>query len=256
MLRLELPRGRALGGAIVFGIFNFFGAFSLAYVALVELHAGFGQILLALVPLATLLLAVLERQERMRIAALAGTIIALAGVALMSRAPLRDAVPVLSILAALGSAFCFAQAAVLARWIPPVHPVTINAVGMTAGAALLVLLSTALGESLALPDEAETWLAIGYLVAVGSVVVFILYLFVLRHWPASQAAYAFVLIPFFTVVLSAWLDDEPIGPVLVLGGFLVLVGVYVGALRPVHQGRAAAAAGAGPAPRRLRRDEP
>ncbi len=231
-LRLEFPRGRGLTGAMLFGLFNFAGAFALAYLALVELDAGFGQILLALVPLATLLLAVAWRQERLRAAAVAGTLLALAGVSVMSRAPLRESVPLLSLAAALGSAFCFAQAAVLVRRFPPVHPVTMNAVGMAAGAGVLVLASVLVGESLVLPGRAETWGAIGYLVAVGSVVVFLLYLFVLQQWAASRAAYVFVLIPFVTVVLSAWLDDEPIGAGLVLGGLLVLSGVYVGALRP------------------------
>jgi drug/metabolite transporter (DMT)-like permease len=54
---------------------------------------------------------------------------------------------------------------------------------------------------------------------------------VLRHWPASRAAYTFVLIPFVTVVLSAWLLDEPVGLALLFGGLLILAGVYVGALR-------------------------
>ena len=41
--------------------------------------------------------------------------------------------------------------------------------------------------------------------------VFVLYLVVLRYWAASRAAYAFVLIPFVTVLLSAWplpADDQ------------------------------------------------
>ena len=38
-----------------------------------------------------------------------------------------------------------------------------------------------------------------------------------------------------TVVLSAWLDNEPLGPGLLLGGLLVLAGVYVGALRPTDR---------------------
>jgi drug/metabolite transporter (DMT)-like permease len=238
-LKLEVPRGRALVGALLFGLFNFSGAFALAYLALVELHAGFGQILLALVPLATLLLAVLWRQERLRAAAVAGTLIALAGVAMMSRAPLRESLPLLSLLAALGSALCFGQAAVLVRRFPPVHPVAMNAVGMAAGAGLLLAASVLVGETLVMPRNAETWAAIGYLVAVGSVVVFLLYLLVLHHWAASRTAYVFVLIPFVTVVLSAWLDDEPVGTGLVFGGLLVLAGVYVGALRP---GRAPAMA--------------
>lgn len=230
-LRLEAPRGRALVGAVLFGLLNFGGAFALAYYALVELHAGFGQIVLAVVPLATLLLAVAWRQERLRRTALAGTLLATAGIALMSRAPLRESVPLVSLLAAIGSALMFAQAAVFVRRFPVVHPVTINAVGMASGAVVLLAASALVGESLAVPRSGETWLAIGYLVGVGSVVVFLLYLFVLRHWPASRATYTFVLIPFVTVLLSTWLDDEPVGAGLVLGGLLVLAGVYFGALR-------------------------
>jgi drug/metabolite transporter (DMT)-like permease len=232
LLRLELPRGRALIGALLFGLLDVGGAFALGYYALVELHAGFGSVLLALVPLATLLLAALQRQERLRVVAVAGTLVALVGVALMSRAPLRESLPLLSLLAALGSALCIAQATVLVRRFPPVHPVTMTAVAMTAGAAVLLAGSVLAGESLALPRRTATWFALGYLVVVGSVVVFVLFLFVLRHWAASRTAYVYVLVPFVTVALSAWLDDEPVGAGLVLGGLLVLSGVYVGALRP------------------------
>src|SRR5215204_5553929 len=229
VLRLELPHGRALTGALLFGVLDVGGAFALGYYALVELHAGFGSILLALVPLATLLLAALVGQERLRIVAVAGTVVALVGVALMSRAPLRESLPLLSVLAALGSALCIAQATVVVRRFPPVHPVTMNA-----GAVVLIAGSVVAGESLVVPQRAATWVALGYLVIVGSVVVFVLFLFVLRHWAASRTAYVYVLVPFVTVALSAWLDDEPVGAGLVLGGLLVLTGVYVGALRPAR----------------------
>jgi drug/metabolite transporter (DMT)-like permease len=71
-------------------------------------------------------------------------------------------------------------------------------------------------------------------VVAGSVLVFVLYLVVLRHWDASRAAYVFVLSPITAVALSAWLDGEPVGPSLVAGGVLVLAGVYLGALRPAR----------------------
>ena len=51
-----------------------------------------------------------------------------------------------------------------------------------------------------------------------------LYIVVLRYWSASRAAYTFVLVPVVTVVLSWWLDDEPIGASLVLGGCWSLCG--------------------------------
>ena len=50
MLRLGMPRGRALIGALLYGVFNFAAAFGLAYYGLVRVHAGLGQTVLALVP--------------------------------------------------------------------------------------------------------------------------------------------------------------------------------------------------------------
>jgi drug/metabolite transporter (DMT)-like permease len=231
ILDVAMPRGRPLAGAVVFGLLQFGATFALAYYALVELHAGFGQILLALVPLLTLFLAVAQRQEHFRVAALGGTLLALVGIVVMSSAPLEGSFPFLSVLAAIASALCFAEAAVLVRRLPPVHPVAMNAVGMAAGAAALVLAAVVAGETIELPDSSETWSALVYVATFGSVGVFLLYLYVLHRWVASRAAYSFVLIPIVTVVLSAWLDDEPVGVGLVFGGALVLLGVYVGALR-------------------------
>jgi drug/metabolite transporter (DMT)-like permease len=240
LLRLAFPRGRALIGSLLYGLFNFAGSFGLTYYGLVQVHAGLGQILLALVPLATLLLAVLWRQERLTPAAVIGTLLALAGVAVISYSPLQQNVPLLSVLAVVGGAVCFAQALVLVRRFPPVHPVTMNAIGMTTGAAVLLAAALVSDEPIVLPRGPETWAAMAYLVVIGSVVVFLLYLIVLRYWTASRASYGFVIIPFVTIVLSAWLDNEPVGVGLALGGLLVLAGVYVGALRPARITPAAA----------------
>ena len=232
LLRLAPPRGRALTGAVLYGALNFGAAFALAYYGFVHVHAGLGQTLLAVVPLATLLLAVLQGQERLRLGGVIGALIALVGIAVLSRTPLQEAVPLRSLLALLGSALCFAQAAVVVRRFPSVHPVTINAVGMATAALLLVPGSVLVGETIELPRRAETWAALVYLVAVGSMLVFSLYIVVRRSWSASRAAYTFVLVPAITVILSAWLDNEPVRASLLLGGSLVIAGVYVGALRP------------------------
>ena len=246
VFRLRPPGGRALGGAILFGVLNFGAAVGLAYYAFVHVHAGLGQITYALVPLATLLLAVLQGEERMQLRAIVGAVFALGGVAVLAQAPLRAHVPPLALLALLLSVICVAQSAVLVRRLPPMHPITMNAVGSAAAAAVLLPASAIAGESKQLPQNATTWSAFAYLVLVGSVVMVILYLVVLNHWEASRAAYVFVLSPFLTLILSAWLDNEPIGPSLFLGGFLILVGVYVGALSPRRARRLEAVAAAQP----------
>ncbi|GAB4006970.1 hypothetical protein GCM10029992_59370 [Glycomyces albus] len=49
---------------------------------------------------------------------------------------------------------------------------------------------------------------------------------------ASRAAHVFVVIPAVTIVLSARLDNEPLTVSLLLGAPLILIGVYLGVLRP------------------------
>lgn len=230
-LRVALPRGRALAGAVAFGLFQFAGAFGLYYYALVELHAGLGQTLLALVPLATLGLAIVQGQERLVFGTAAGALIGLLGVGLISQQSVAGSVSAGSLLAVFGSILCFAQALVIARRLPHINPIALNAVGMSVSVPVLLAASLISREEISLPQLPETWLALSYVTAVGSVVVFLLHIYVVQQWSASRTSYVMVLIPVVTVLLSARLDDEPIGTGLILGGSLVILGVYVGALR-------------------------
>lgn len=230
-LRLRFPRGRALIGAILYGIFNFGLAFACLFYALVELGAGFLQVLLAVIPLITLLLVVVQRLERLRLAAVAGAVLALAGVLLMSQIALDASVSVGTIMVAMGAAFCLAEGAVLVRIFPPEHPVSLNAVGMTVGSGVLLIACLLAGNRMVLPELEATWLALAYMVVVGTGVVFLLWVYVLEHWEASRAVYNFVLLPPITLFFSHLITGEDVGLELVFGGLLILAGVYIGALR-------------------------
>lgn len=234
-LRLSLPRGKTLLGAMLFGLFQFAGAFGFAYYALVHIQAGLSQTILALVPLATLLLAVAQGQERLGGAAVVGTLLGVGGTGLIFLDPGREKIPPLALLALLASVLCFGQALVLVRRLPPIHPVALNAVAMVTGALVLLSASILLGEPWVIPQRRETWAALAYVVAIGSVVVFLLHVHVAQQWSASRASYVMVVIPLVTITLSAWLDQEPVTGALLLGGVLVLVGVYVGALRDTRR---------------------
>jgi drug/metabolite transporter (DMT)-like permease len=232
--RRRFPTGRSLAGAVLYGLFGFGGAFALAFYALVELEAGFGQIVLSVVPLVTLVIGVPQRLERLTAAGIVGAALAILGVVVLSGLTLDDGVPIVPILAAVGSAVCFAQASLTVRRFPVADPVVLNAVGMSAGAVFLAAVTALAGDEVALPSLPETWIAIGYMVIVGSGVVFTLYVILLRYWNAARANYSFVLIPVFTLIYSAVLLDEQIDSGLIAGGLLVVAGVYVGALRRRH----------------------
>jgi len=102
-----------------------------------------------------------------------------------------------------------------------------NAIAMAVGGAIMLALTAVFDEAYVVPRFTSTLAAQAYLVLLGSVVVFALYLSVLRRWTASAVSYEGVLIPLVAVVLSAWLQDERITWAFVAGSGLV----YYGALR-------------------------
>ncbi len=116
------------------------------------------------------------------------------------------------------------------KLFPRSDPFVTNALGMTSGALTLILLSLLSRESWTLPTRMATWASIIYLVFVGSVLVFYLFLYILSKWTASAISYQFVLFPFVTVLVAGWLTREKVNLSFLLGGALVLVGVWIGAL--------------------------
>ena len=97
---------------------------------------------------------------------------------------------------------------------------------------MLFVTSLVAGESRAIPTQPQTWIAFLYIVIFVTFVAFFLYLFVLGRWTASGTSYGFVLIPLVTVVVAATLAGERITLSFILGGMLVLAGVFIGALLP------------------------
>lgn len=227
----RVPRGRALLGTALFGILQFGAGFGLVYWGLARAPAGLGQVLLACVPLLTFGLAIAHRQERFRWDGAGGAALAVGGAAVVFSSGLDADVPLTSMLAVLAGGLCWAEALIVLKGFPPVHPAAMNAVAMTIGAVVLLALAVITDEAFALPASASTLAAQAYLVLPGSIGVFWLYVLVVRGWTASAASYQLVLIPLVTVGLSAWLQDERITLVFMVGAILVLAGVYVGALR-------------------------
>ncbi len=230
-LRTGVPRGRALVGAVLYGVLGFGAPFAFAYWGLQTVSAGLGAVLLATVPLLTFAFALAHRQERFRWEGLVGGVLAVGGMVVIFRDGFGTGVPFASLLALLAAAACFAEVAIVVKAFPAVHPAALNAIGLGVGGLMLLVLTLAFDEAHVLPDLARTWFAQVYLIVFGSLVVFTLYLFVLRRWTASAVSYEGVLIPLVAILLSVWLQDEPITWAFALGSVLVFVGVYFGVLR-------------------------
>lgn len=227
--RQMLPRGRSLAGVLLYGFLSFTVAYAFAYTALTRLPAGIGSLIFASMPLFVVFLAHWHGLEPFRLRALGGALVTLVGIAILAD-PFGESVPLVPLFLMLASAVAAAEGTVVNKLFPPVQPLVANAVAMALGGGLLLTLSAALGEDWALPTRPETWLAVAYLV-VASAVMFALFVFVIQRWTAGSASYMAALLPVTAVLAAAPLLDEPLTVALLVGGLVVLAGVYIGALR-------------------------
>lgn len=230
-LRLGRPRGRQLLLTMVYGFLSFALSYALMYWALVRVTAGVATVVLAVVPLVTVLLAAGQGLEPLRGRAVIGSLLALGGIAWMTLGP--DLVlPLAALLAMLAAALSIGESVILGKKLAGNHPAMTNAVGMVTGAVALLGMSAVASEEWALPRQPEVVWSVVYLVTFGSVGLFVLVLLVVRHWTASATSYMFVLFPVVTMVLGAWLADEPVTAQGITGAVLVMLGVWFGALAP------------------------
>jgi drug/metabolite transporter (DMT)-like permease len=192
---------------------------------------GTGSVIVASAPLLTLGLAIAQGQERFRVRALVGAIIAVLGVAVVFIDQLETAVPLASLILVLLGATSISQSSIVIRGLARNDPLWTNAIGMLTGSGLLLALSAILGEAWLLPTRSNTWIAMGYLVVFGSVVAFSLSVYALRRLPASVVAYAVLLFPLVGVTVATLLTGERFSLSFVAGGVVMLVGVYIGAFR-------------------------
>lgn len=236
LFRVPVPRGGALTGVGLYGVLGLGLAYALAYHALAELSAAVAALVMSLVPLLTVLFAAAHRLEVLHLRTVLGGLLAVAGVAVVLSDRFTLAGSPISLLAMFGAAVAASESAVLVKRFPRTHPLALNAFGMVVGAAILGIGMVVAGERPALPTLPATWISYVYLVVIGTVVLFSVYLFALRRWTASGVAYAFVLAPFVAAPAGALLTGEGIGPTFVAGLVLVLAGVYVGALAAARKG--------------------
>jgi drug/metabolite transporter (DMT)-like permease len=229
LTRRSFPRGRSLWGAMLYGAVGFAFSFGPISEGLRHVPGGTGTMLIAITPLLTFGLAVAQGQERFHVRGLVGGLIALGGIAIVFADQVRDNIPIGSLLLVLVGTISIAESTIILKGVPRSDPFSTNAVAMLTGGLLLLAASSLAGETQPIPVKGQTWLALGYLVVVGSVVLFSLFVFTLQRWTASAVSYATLLFPFVGVTTATFLVGEPFKPLLVVGGLVALVGVYVGA---------------------------
>jgi drug/metabolite transporter (DMT)-like permease len=228
---ISLPRGAALSGALLYGLFSFALSYAFLYWGLTRVSAGMASVMFATIPLMTQLIASLIGQERLTGKGILGATIVILGIAVVFLEQLRFDIPWVYQAAVLAGVFTSALSGIIVKHFPRSHPVSTNVVGMTVGAVLLLIFSVFIREPLSLPALPATWLALGWLV-LSSIVGFVLIVWLLSRWTATATSYIGVCTPLVTVIAASLLAGETPTITFLAGSLLVLAGVYIGALAP------------------------
>jgi drug/metabolite transporter (DMT)-like permease len=202
--------------------------------------SGLAALLVATVPLWLLGIDAGLNHARMGAAPLAGLLLGLAGVALLSGLGDSHGISVAGVIIILAAAAAWALGTIMARRVTiPSSAALASGMELIAGGAALLLLAAASGEfgSLHLGQvSARSWLALGYLTVFGSIVAFSAYGIAVRSLPTpTVATYAYVN-PVIAVLLGSLILNERLTPATIAGGALIVGAVVLVVRRspPAH----------------------
>lgn len=230
--------------AIAIGLTQFCLNFNLVYQAERYLTSGIVAVLFALLMLPNALLGALFLGQRITPRFLGGTLIALAGIALLLVHEAREA----ELAAKVGLGIALTAIGILSASTANVLQATetarkrpllvLLAWAMLWGTLADALLAWALAGPPVFPQSPRYWAGVAYLGVVGSVVTFPLYFALIRELGPGRAAYNGVLVPVIAMGISTVLEGYRWSGLAAAGGILALTGMVV-ALR----GRSAPLAG-------------
>jgi drug/metabolite transporter (DMT)-like permease len=196
-----------------------------AYAAL-SLTAGLMSVLNATSPMWGALWSAALLRERLNARRIAGLVIGVAGVALVTRPETGADLATPAVIAALAAAFCYGLAsAYIRRWASAV-PARGMAAGTQMAAGVLLIPFIALSP----PPSAPTPLVAASMLALGLVcgaVAYLLYFRLIADIGATGALTVTYLIPVFGVLWGAAFLGEPISLPMLAGAALVIAGTVL-----------------------------
>jgi drug/metabolite transporter (DMT)-like permease len=203
--------------------------------------SGLAALLVATVPLWLLGMDAVLNHARLGLAPVAGLALGLIGVGLLSGLGGGSGrISVVGVVVILAAAFTWALGTIMTRRVTiPSSPALASGMELLCGGVALLALGASAGEfgSLHLAEVSwRSWLALGYLIVVGSIVAFSAYGIAVRALPTTTVAtYAYVN-PVIAVLLGTLILNERLTPAMFAGGALIVGAVVLVVRRrpPAH----------------------
>ncbi|QES52560.1 EamA family transporter [Streptomyces venezuelae] len=226
---LKVTRAQ-LGSAVLVGVLLILGGNGLVVLAETEVPSGLAALLIAAVPMWVVLLRA-GSGDRPAPRTLGGVLLGMTGLAVLTVPGISGEVRLSGVLLVLAASVLWSLGSFSAGKLPmPANPFTASAYEMLAGGVGGLLVALARGEQRGLDLAAvsvRSWVALGGLILIGSLVAFTAYAWLLQSAPLSLVAtYAYVN-PVVAVLLGALVLNEALTWPILAGGAIVVAAVGV-----------------------------
>ena len=231
LLRAKWPQRSDIAAVAALGV-AFFAVFFVLYnIAMSYTTAARASLALATLPLSTMVVGAVLRVEALTFRKTTGVLIAVLGVAAALASGLTSAPAGAwrGELIMMAAVICMAFYNVLSRpLIKRSSALGFLAVGMGAGAAVLIAVGAATGSLAALAQfNQPQWIAGVYLGVAGGAAAFILWVMALERASPTRVANTMTVNPIAAGLLATQLVGEPITANLVLGLIAVFAGIWI-----------------------------
>ncbi|WP_231129555.1 DMT family transporter [Flavobacterium sufflavum] len=225
------PKGKQWKTIIILAVLNFTLSNGLSTAGVKYISSGLGAIIAAIFPIWVVIISFF-RGERIAKLAVTGTLISFVGICVIFYEHLGDFLIadfrlgiILSIIATITWAFGTLYTKKKAASFNPYFSLGLQ---MFISSILLFAYNGATGISVNLSEiPITTWYAIAYLVIVGSLITFTIFIYSLQNLPPEVSSIYAYMNPVVAVLLGAALFGESLSLSIALGGTVTLLGLYL-----------------------------
>ncbi|WP_026713997.1 DMT family transporter [Flavobacterium daejeonense] len=229
--KLPWPKGKQWNTIVILAILNFTLSNGLSTAGVKYISSGLGAIIAAIFPIWVVIISYFKGEKIAKLA-VTGVLISFSGVCIIFYEYLGDFLKpdfrlgiLLSVLATITWAFGTLYTKKKAASYNPYFSLGFQ---MFISGILLFAYNGATGISVNLSEiPVDTWLAIAYLVVVGSLITFTIFIYSLQHLPPELSSLYAYMNPVVAVLLGAVIFDESLSISIAIGGTVTLFGLYL-----------------------------
>lgn len=225
------PKGKQWKAIFILSILNFVLSNGLSTWGVKYISSGLGAIIGAIFPLWIVLITVFRGEKMARLSIL-GLVVSFGGICVIFYDHLADFLKPdfrFGIFISLIATFTWAFGTLYTRKkVASFNPYFSLGLQMLISSFITLAIVGATGTGVNMSSiPINSWLAIGYLVIIGSVLTFIAYIYMIQRLPAEISSIYAYMNPIVAILLGTMIFGEPFTMAIAIGGAITLCGLYL-----------------------------